>query len=243
MQAFRDEGIELFTETEIRSIEIKGPGVTVKFLHRGSELIREGAVLFNALGRIPNTRNLNLESAGISLEASGHIRTNPFQQTSNPIVYAAGDCCGPHEIVHTAIFQGEIAGKHFLGENPKPVNYAHLTMVIFTDPQVATVGIPLDQLDRDSVQYISAEYPFNDHGKSILMEAKYGYVKVWALENGKVLGAECVGRDAGELIHSLAIAVTLNANVSDLLNTHWYHPTLSEIWTYPLEEIASKTES
>lgn len=243
MQAFRDEGIELFTETEILSIEAKEQGVSVKFIHSSSEIIIQGAVLFNALGRIPNTNNLNLESAGISLQSSGHIRTNPFQQTSNPIVYAAGDCCGPHEIVHTAIFQGEIAGKHFLGENPKPVNYDHLTKVIFTDPQVASVGIPLDQLDGDSVRYLSAEYPFNDHGKSILMEAEYGFVKVWALENGQVLGAECVGRDAGELIHSLAIAVALNAKVSDLLNTHWYHPTLSEIWTYPLEEIASKIES
>ncbi|AWT59625.1 MAG: Mercuric reductase [Candidatus Moanabacter tarae] len=243
MQAFRDEGIELFTETEIRSIEVKGTGVSVQFLHNGSELIKQGVVLFNALGRIPNTSNLNLESAGVNIQESGHISTNSFQQTSNPIVYAAGDCCGPHEIVHTAIFQGEVAGRHFLGKNPKPVNYDHLTMVIFTDPQVATVGIPLDQIKRNSANYICAEYPFNDHGKSILMEAKYGYVKIWALENGQILGAECVGRDAGELIHSLAIAVTLKANVSDLLNTHWYHPTLSEIWTYPLEEIASKIKS
>ena len=243
MQAFRDEGIELFTGTEILSIEADGQGIHVKFLHGGLEVTRQGAVVFNALGRVPHTCNLGLDRAGIELRSSGHIRTNRFQQTSNPIVYAAGDCCGPHEIVHVAILQGEVAGGHFLGGNPRPVNYSHLTKVAFTDPQVATVGIPIKQLDRKSVRYISAQHPFDDHGKSILMEAKYGYVKIWARENGQVMGAECVGRDAGELIHSLAVAVALNANVSDLLKAHWYHPTLSEIWTYPLEEIAESVGS
>ena len=69
------------------------------------------------------------------------------------------------------------------------------------------------------------------------MEAKSGYVKVFADREGVVLGAECVGKDAGELIHSMAVAVQLKANVSDLLKVHWYHPTLSEIWSYPLEDI------
>jgi len=82
-----------------------------------------------------------------------------------------------------------------------------------------------------------ADYPFDDHGKSILMQAKYGYVKVFADRSGVVLGAECVGKDAGELIHAMAVAVTLKANVRDLLKVHWYHPTLSEIWSYPLEDI------
>ena len=69
------------------------------------------------------------------------------------------------------------------------------------------------------------------------MEAKHGYVKVYADRKGIVLGAECVGKDAGELIHALAVAIQLRANVRDLLQVHWYHPTLSEIWTYPLEDI------
>ena len=70
------------------------------------------------------------------------------------------------------------------------------------------------------------------------MEAKYGYVKVYAhKETGRILGAECVGRDGGELIHAMAVGVGLEATVLGLLKAHWYHPTLSEIWTYPLEDI------
>ena len=82
---------------------------------------------------------------------------------------------------------------------------------------------------------MSASYPFDDHGKSILMDAKYGYVAIHAdKKSGVILGAECVGKDAGELIHSLSVGVGLSATVHDLLRADWYHPTLSEIWTYPL---------
>ena len=84
-------------------------------------------------------------------------------------------------------------------------------------------------------------YPFNDHGKSILMEANYGFVKVWAEPKlGRVLGAEIVGKDAGELIHCLTGPIALGATVHDLLRAPWYHPTLAEIITYPLEEIADQ---
>ena len=73
------------------------------------------------------------------------------------------------------------------------------------------------------------------------MDAKHGYVAVHAeSETGKVLGAECVGKDAGELIHSMSVAVGLQATVHDLLKADWYHPTLSEIWTYPLEDLAEE---
>jgi len=91
---------------------------------------------------------------------------------------------------------------------------------------------------------ISASYPFDDHGKSILMEAKWGYVALHAdRASGRILGAECVSKDAGELIHSLSVAVALGATPSDLLKADWYHPTLSEIWTYPLEDLAEEISS
>ncbi len=241
MQAFRDEGIELHTGTKITKIEKTGDRFQVAFQANGQEVTREATYLFNAMGRKPNTANLGLDHARVELLPSGHLKTNSFQQSTNPRIYAAGDCAGPHEIVHVAIMQGEVAARHAAGLNPEPVNYDHLTKVIFTDPQVAATGITETDLKASNVPFLSADYPFNDHGKSILMEAKYGYVKVWADQsNGTVLGAECVGKDAGELIHSMTVAVALKANVFDLLKAHWYHPTLSEIWTYPLEEIAEE---
>jgi pyruvate/2-oxoglutarate dehydrogenase complex dihydrolipoamide dehydrogenase (E3) component len=91
------------------------------------------------------------------------------------------------------------------------------------------------------VRHLSASYPFADHGKSILMEAKAGYVKVFAEpKRGRLLGAEIVGPSAGELIHCFSGPLAMRATVFDLLRAPWYHPTLAEIITYPLEEIAEK---
>jgi pyruvate/2-oxoglutarate dehydrogenase complex dihydrolipoamide dehydrogenase (E3) component len=91
------------------------------------------------------------------------------------------------------------------------------------------------------VGFVSASYPFDDHGKSILMEAKSGYAKVIAQERtGRILGAEIVGLDAGELIHCFTGPMAMRATVFDLLRAPWYHPTLAEIVTYPLEEIAER---
>jgi pyruvate/2-oxoglutarate dehydrogenase complex dihydrolipoamide dehydrogenase (E3) component len=133
--------------------------------------------------------------------------------------------------------QGETAAKHATGRGAERVDYDSLCGVVFTDPQIGAVGLCENQLKERGIDYLAADYPFDDHGKSILMQAKYGYVKVFADRSGMVLGAECVGKDAGELINAMAVAVTLKANVRDLLKVHWYHPTLSEIWSYPLEEI------
>ncbi len=104
-------------------------------------------------------------------------------------------------------------------------------------------GIPEKDLQQRGIDYVSADYPFDDHGKSILMEAKHGYVKIHAEKGtGRVLGAECVGKDGSELIHSLGVGIALRATAADLLKTHWYHPTLSEIWTYPLEDVLEACE-
>ncbi|MEC7487908.1 MAG: FAD-dependent oxidoreductase, partial [Verrucomicrobiota bacterium] len=195
--------------------------------------------LLNALGRKPATQGLDLSKAGISTSKNGQIICNEYQQTTNPKVYASGDVTGPHEIVHVAILQGEAAAKHATGQVAYPVNYDSLVSVVFTDPQVAQVGLSKQQLDARGAEYLSADYPFDDHGKSMLMNAKYGYVQVYCDLFGRILGAVCVGKDAGELIHSMAVAVSLKANIHDLLKVHWYHPTLSEIWTYPLEDLAN----
>ena len=113
--------------------------------------------------------------------------------------------------------------------------------MIFTDPALATIGRLESELDAAGVPYLVASYPFNDHGKSILMDANYGYVKVIAEpKRGRILGAEIVGREAGELIHCFSGPLAMKATVFDLLRAPWYHPTLAEILTYPLEEIADK---
>jgi pyruvate/2-oxoglutarate dehydrogenase complex dihydrolipoamide dehydrogenase (E3) component len=241
-KAFVDEGIELFAGTKLEQIARDRTGFTVEFQHDGKPTRRRAAHLFNALGREPNTASLNLRAAGVETRPNGQVIINRWQQTSTPHIYAAGDCSGPVEIVHIAIQQGELAARHAAGvKQLKPVDYSLLLNVVFTDPQLATIGQLEEELDKAGTPYLSASYPFNDHGKSILMDANYGYVKVIAEpRRGRILGAEIVGKDAGELIHAFSGPLAMRATVFDLLRAPWYHPTLAEIVTYPLEEIAEK---
>lgn len=241
-RALVDEGIELFTNTQLQRVSRNGRGFEVEFLHQGKRIVRNAPHLFNALGREANTSALNLGAANVETRGNGQICTNRWQQSNVPHIYAAGDCAGPFEIVHVAIQQAELAARHAAGVRPlKPVDYTLLLNVVFTDPALATIGRQARDLEAHGIPYVSASYPFNDHGKSILMDANYGYVKVLAdPERGRILGAEIVGKDAGELIHAFTGPLALGATVGDLLRAPWYHPTLAEIITYPLEEIAEK---
>ena len=243
-QALVDEGIELFAGTQIKQLTQGRGGVTVTFQHDGRTVTRRTAHCFNALGREPNTARLNLAAAGVKTRPDGQVIINRWQQTSAAHIYAAGDCSGPHEIVHIAIAQGELAARHAAGvKKLKPVDFSLLLNVVFTDPQLATIGALERDLDTRGVRYLKASYPFNDHGKSMLMEANYGYVKVLAEpKRGRILGAEIVGKDAGELIHCFSTPLAMRATVHDMLRAPWYHPTLAEIVTYPLEDLAGQTK-
>jgi pyruvate/2-oxoglutarate dehydrogenase complex dihydrolipoamide dehydrogenase (E3) component len=243
-QAFRDEGMEVHAGTEITDIRPYRGGVQVTFKKNGKTHVKRADHLFNALGREPDTSRLNLHAAGIRTAKNGRIHINKWQQTTVPHVYAAGDCSGPHEIVHIAIQQAELAVRHIAGvRNLRPLDDSTLLSVVFTDPQVASMGWSEADLKAKGIKYHAASYPFNDHGRSILMNANYGYAKLVATHGkGRVLGGEIVGRDAGELIHSLTTPITMGATVQQMLDAPWYHPTLSEIVTYPMEEILEKIQ-
>ncbi len=243
-QAFRDEGIALYAGTRIRGVMHDRSGFAVEFEHAGKTVTRRARHLSPPGGGDPNPAGLLWDAAGVKTTAAGRVIVNRWQQSSQPHIYAAGDVCGPHEIVHLAIAQGELAARHAAGaKGLRPIDDSLLLNVVFTDPQVATLGPSEHALHERGIRTLSAAYPFDDHGRSILMEAKYGYVKIVAEpERGRILGAEIVGKDAGELIHCLSGPLAMGATVGDLLRAPWYHPTLAEIITYPLEEIAAQVK-
>ena len=238
-KAFRREGIQVFTGTQVESVERTADGVRVRF--RQGRDVRETVAreVFHGLGRRPNTEGLGLDAAGVRLE--GHrIVADLAQRTSAPAVFAAGDCCGPHEIVHIAIQQGEVAANNILGR-PRTIDYRLLLGVVFTDPQVAQVGLSAHEAARRGIPVIEASYPFNDHGKSMILGAQEGFVKLLAdPRTGELLGGTCVGPMGGELIHEVVVAMAARMTAAQFAAVPHYHPTLAEIWTYPAEELAER---
>ena len=240
-KVFRREGIQVFTDTKLLDAKQKGKLKSVSFAKNGKTISVFAEEILFALGRVPNTTSLNLESAGVKTEA-GRVVTNNQMQTSAPHIFAAGDCTGPHEIVHIAIQQGETAVHNMLKpKSPRRMDYRLLISVVFTEPQVAFVGLTEKAAMARGIKFLTASYPFNDHGKSLIMEAKDGFVKLLANpKTGEILGGACVGPLGGELIHEIIVAMAKRMTVHELAALPHYHPTLAEIWTYPAEELADK---
>ncbi len=239
--ALRREGLRLHTGTQLLCARREGDRKVVAF-REGDRTVEVGAdEILLALGRSPNTASLNLSAAGVQLDGA-RIVANAQQQTSAPHIYAGGDCTGPHEIVHIAIQQGEIAAQNILHpDRPRTIDYRLLISVVFTEPAAACVGLTERAAKAGGIPYRAASYPFNDHGKSLLMEAKDGFVKLLADPGtGQILGGACVGPVGGELIHEIVAAMAGRLTVHQLAAMPHYHPTLAEIWTYPAEELAEQ---
>ena len=242
-QSFRKRGVNIFTKTKVLQVESNRSTSRVTFEHERTRQTVEAAAILNALGRKPNVAELGLENVGIEL-ADGIIAVNAHQQTSAPTIFAAGDCCGPFEIVHVAIEQGERAARNavrLLKNDPKleSMDYRLKLYVVFTEPQVALVGLTEFEAKAKNIDYLVASYPFCDHGKSIIMDEMEGFVKLLADKStGEILGASVVGPHASELIHEVVVAMRFHATAGQFATTPHYHPTLSEIWLYPAEELA-----
>jgi pyruvate/2-oxoglutarate dehydrogenase complex dihydrolipoamide dehydrogenase (E3) component len=240
-KVFRREGIRVFTGTKLLDAKHKGKLKTVSLGQNGRAISVSAEEILFALGRVPDTASLGLENAGVKVE-QGRIVANDKMQTSAPHIFAAGDCTGPHEIVHIAVTQGEIAAQNIAQpKSPRRMDYRLLISVVFTEPQVAFVGLTEKEAVARKIPFLAASYPFNDHGKSLIMEAKDGFVKLLANpKSGEILGGSCVGPIGGELIHEIVAAMAKRMTVHELAAMPHYHPTLAEIWTYPAEELAEK---
>jgi pyruvate/2-oxoglutarate dehydrogenase complex dihydrolipoamide dehydrogenase (E3) component len=240
-KVFRQENMTVFTDTHLKAAWTEGNLKGVSFIQNGQTVRVAAEQILYALGRVPNTANLGLEKAGVQLDYDRFL-TNSQMQSNVRHIFGAGDCTGMYEIVHIAIQQGEIAAYNILHpDKHRAIDYRTLISVIFTEPQVARVGLTEREAKQEKIPYLAASYPFNDHGKSMIMEALDGFVKLLANpETGEILGGTCVGPVGGELIHEIVAAVHKRMTVHDLAAMPHYHPTLAEIWTYPAEELADQ---
>ncbi|HAX46862.1 MAG TPA: dihydrolipoyl dehydrogenase [Nitrospina sp.] len=237
---FREEGMEVFTTTKLLRVEKSGAIRTVFFTHDGKEKSATAETILQALGRKPNIDGLNLSAAGVSTNR-GRVEVDQKMRTNIPHIYAVGDVNGLHEIVHIAIEQGEVAAHNATQKESRQFDDRLKTSVTFTDPPVASVGLSEKECRSESIPYLTASYPFNDHGKSMCLGETHGHVKLLcAPDSGEIIGAHIVGPEAGEMIHQMITLMHYKGTVHDLIKIPHYHPTLSEILTYPAEELSKK---
>lgn len=247
-KAFTRRGIGCHLGTAIHRVSLMDGRKHIEFRQEGQERGVTVDQILVAMGRHPATEHLGLHQARVGL-AGKKIVVTPTMQTTQPHIFAAGDVCSPLDVVHVAIQQGEIAARNahrLLHEKSadETIDYRLLLFGVFSHPQVAAVGAGEAELAGQGVPFVTASYPFYDHGKSMVMSETEGFVKMIAhRDTGEILGACCVGPEATEIIHEVVVAMHHRCTAHEFLKIPHYHPTLSEIWTYPAEELAENSRA
>jgi pyruvate/2-oxoglutarate dehydrogenase complex dihydrolipoamide dehydrogenase (E3) component len=242
--AYRRHGVEMISGTKLVAAERKEGGKTVRLLKDGREQTISADEIFYALGRRPAISSLHLDAANIKVNGNAGVAVNERMQSSSPHIFAAGDAAGQFEVVHIAIEQAILAARNaarwLKNEKLNPVDYRLQLFAMFSHPELAFVGLTEKQAAAEGRRVRVARYPFDDHGKSIIRGETDGLVKLIADANThEIVGGGVVGPEAPELIHEIVVAMHFRAKASDLAAIPHYHPTLSEIWTYPAEELAA----
>lgn len=239
---YREEGIDVQTETLITRVSSRDRKKIVHIRRHGIDAEVEGEQIMYCLGRVPDIEGLDLDKARVRAHPVTGIEVGQDLRTSNPHIFAVGDVSGRFLLVHVAIYQGEIAARNAIDNAAEPADY-HIAKAhtVFSDPQVAVVGDTERELQSLGIAYVKATYDFAEHGKALCINKTKGFVKMLAApEDGRILGAAILGAHGSDLIHEIIVAMSYKATVFDFMKIPHLHPTLAEIWTYPAEEIAAK---
>jgi dihydrolipoamide dehydrogenase len=184
-------------------------------------------VVLVAIGRKPHTAGLNLEGVGVALDERGRVKTDGFA-TSVPGIWAIGDVITGPMLAHKAEEEGVALAEQLAGEHPH-LNYDAIPGVVYTWPEVASVGATEEQLKAANVAYKSGKFPFTANGRARAMGETDGFVKILAdAATDRILGAHIIGPDAGTIIAELALAVEFSASAEDVARTSHAHPSLNE---------------
>ncbi|MCZ4289693.1 dihydrolipoyl dehydrogenase [Hoeflea alexandrii] len=206
----------------------KGAKVTFEPVKGGDAETIEADIVLISTGRKPFTEGLGLEEAGVVLDERGRVRTDHHYQTNVPGVYAIGDVIAGPMLAHKAEDEG-VALAEILAGQAGHVNYDVIPGVVYTQPEVASVGKTEEELKTEGVKYKSGKFPFSANGRARAMLASDGFVKVLAdAETDRVLGVHIIGFGAGEMIHEAAVLMEFGGSSEDLGRTCHAHPTMSE---------------
>jgi dihydrolipoamide dehydrogenase len=224
-KVFQRQGLEFRLGTKVNSARTDGDACLVEC--EGAEPIRCDRVLV-AVGRVPNTEGLGLEKTGITLDQRGRIPVNEHYATNVPGIYAIGDVIPGPMLAHKAEEEGIACVEHIVTGHGH-VNYDAIPNVVYTQPEIASVGRTEEQLQEANIDYRKGLFPFRASGRAQTLGQTEGKVKVLAhAKTDRILGVHILGLHAGDLINEAAVAIAFSASSEDLARSCHAHPTLAE---------------
>jgi dihydrolipoamide dehydrogenase len=222
---WRRRGMTVLSQSRGQSVRRDEHGVVVT-LTDGREIT--GSHCLMTVGMIPNTEGIGLDEAGVKRDAGGFIEVDRVSRTSAHGVYAAGDCTGLLMLASVAAMQGRVAMWHTLGEAVHPIRLGHVAATIFTDPEIATVGVTQRAVSEGEVLARSLKMPLTTNPRAKMRGVSDGFVKLFTSPGtGVVLGGVVVAPRASELIMPISLAVELQLTAEQLAHTFTVYPSLS----------------
>jgi len=226
-KAFTKRGIIIETNAFVQSIENMGDQVLVKLA--GGKTY-EADIALVATGRKLNTSGIGLENAGVHILENGLVEVNELMETSVPGIYAVGDIASKWWLAHVASHQGLVAGSNAAGKAMK-MHYNAVPSVIFTNPEIGTVGYSLDEAIKKGFHASLGAFPFLALGKSQATYQTEGFAQiVLDKDTGQVLGAQVVGHDAATLVAEMGVVIANEMTLDCIIHTIHAHPTIAEAW-------------
>ncbi len=226
-KAFKKKGIKIETGVLVEKVETTKKGVKA-FLPGGKSI--EADIALVAVGRSLNTNGIGLDKAGLKPADNGLIPVNEHMETNVSGVYAIGDIASKWWLAHVATHQGLVAANHACGHHAR-MNYDAVPSVIFTVPEIGTVGLSLEQALEKGYKATVSAFPFQALGKSQAAIQTEGFAQVVTdRDTGQILGAQIVGYEASTLIAEMAVAIANELTVESITETIHAHPTVPEAW-------------
>ncbi|MDZ5470626.1 dihydrolipoyl dehydrogenase [Bacillus sp. 31A1R] len=233
----KSKGAEIITKALAKGVEEREDGVTVRYEANGEEKTVDADYVFVMVGRRPNTDELGLEQAGVELTDRGIIKIDKKCRTNVSNIFAIGDVVEGPPLAHKASYEGKIAAEVIAGHNSE-IDYLGIPAVVFSDPELASVGYTEQQAKEEGIDVIAAKFPFAANGRALALDNTDGFVKlVTRKEDGLVIGAQIAGPSASDMIAELGLAIEAGMTAEDLAMTIHAHPTLGEI-TMEAAEVA-----
>ena len=229
MKILKKQGMKFHLQTKLESIQKNNNGAKVIATDKdGKKINFDCDVVLISVGRRPNTKNLNLEKININLDNKKRIKTNNKFETNIKNIYAIGDVISGPMLAHKAEEEGIAVAELIAGQSGH-VNYDVIPGVIYTSPEVASVGKTEEQLKESNKKYKVGKFPFLANSRAKAIDEPEGFVKILADDKtDKILGVHMIGPHAGEMIAEIGIAMEFGASSEDIARTCHAHPTFSE---------------
>jgi pyruvate/2-oxoglutarate dehydrogenase complex dihydrolipoamide dehydrogenase (E3) component len=228
LKRLEDTQVMFYPKTRVERVERSVQGVAVHFHKDGENVIIKGTHLLVATGRKPNFKSLSLERAGVAFTDEG-IKVNDQLRTTNRRVYAVGDVIGGEKFTHRANYHAGIVVRNALFRLKPDASAALIPRVVYTDPELAQVGLTEDEARKRYRRIRIYRAPYTDNDRAQCERETEGFIKVITKRDGTVLGCTIVGAQAGELLQLWIVAMAKDIRIGDLISLVLPYPTLSEL--------------